>query len=130
MRSFITSSIFAMSNTIPSASSVPTPSSVNTLLSGLISINLNRLLSAVSISAIERSAVFMVPSIYTLFGTEKGSPEYGRTASIASFAPARFVSSISVINSPNIFEIFPRLISSIINTQGLVSCSTFTERPA
>ena len=66
--------------------------------------------------AMERSAVFMVPKMYTFFGTENSSWEYGRVTDIASSSPSRFESSIKVISSPNILEIFPRLISSIMKT--------------
>ena len=64
------------------------------------------------------SAVFIVPSMYTLDGTLNGFPEYGRIADAASSIPARLVDSIRVISSPKIFEMLPLLISSMINTYG------------
>ena len=115
----ITSSIFATFN--PS-----TKSPSRAPVSGIISTNRKRLRSAVSINAIERSAVFIVPKICTLAGTLNTSPEYGSIADAASGMSFLFVSSIKVINSPKILEIFPLLISSMINTLFFCSASAFS----
>ena len=98
--------------------------SFNTSVSGIISTKEKRLRNAVSRSAIERSAVFIVPMIYTLEGTLNGSPEYGRITLLSSASPFLLDSSISVISSPKIREIFPLLISSIMKTYGF-SLSSF-----
>ena len=92
--------------------------SFNTSVSGIISTKEKRLRNAVSRSAIERSAVFIVPMIYTLEGTLNGSPEYGRITLLSSASPFLLDSSISVISSPKIRKIFPLLISSIMKTYG------------
>ncbi|MNF99750.1 hypothetical protein D3C84_826640 [compost metagenome] len=71
---------------------------------------------AVSSKASERSAVFIVPMMSTFAGTENGFPEYARTTSVGGGVPSswsRLSASISVISSPNILLILPRLISSM-----------------
>ena len=97
--------------------------------SGSISRKTNLLLSARSMSAMDRSAVFMVQRIWRLFGTPNGfavplsSFEYGSDTRISSGSPILLESSISVISSPKIFEMFPRLISSIMSTYCFSSTS-------
>ncbi len=81
--------------------------------SGIISTNSNLLLRAVSIRAMLRSAVFIVPIMYKFEGTPNFSFEYGSSTIISSSAPSLFDGSIRVMSSPKILDIFPRLISSI-----------------
>ncbi len=76
--------------------------------SGYNALNSNRLLSAISTSAIDLSAVFIVPIICKLDGTVKGSPD-GRVA--VSF-PFLLSFSIRAISSPNTLEILALFISS------------------
>ena len=94
---------------------------------GIISTNSNLLLSAVSIRAMLRSAVFIVPIMYKFDGTPNFSfsssllcCEYGSSTINSSSAPSLFDGSIRVMSSPKILDIFPRLISSIIRTYGMV----------
>lgn len=62
-----------------------------------------------NVTRLLRSAVFIIPIIYTFAGTEKFSSEYSNCSSIP-----RLSFSISINNSPNILLKLPRLISSII----------------
>ena len=48
-----------------------------------------------------------------------GLPEYGSVTHVSSGWPTRRESSMSVISSPKIFAMFPRLISSIMRTNRL-----------
>jgi hypothetical protein len=52
--------------------------------------------------------------MYKFEGTPKSSWLYGSFNLISSSAPILFDGSIKVISSPNILEIFPLFISSII----------------
>ncbi|MNI23980.1 hypothetical protein D3C73_775850 [compost metagenome] len=80
---------------------------------GIDSMNSKRRRSAVSISANERSAVFIVPITSTFEGTLNASPEYGSVTVTGYLAPSRLSTSTSVMSSPKILLMFPRLISSI-----------------
>ena len=64
--------------------------------------------SAASSSLMLRSAVFIVPTMYTFGGTENGSPLWGSTTVVP-----RLSSSSRVISSPKILGMLPRLISSM-----------------
>ena len=83
--------------------------------SGIISSNRKRRRSAVSNSAIDLSAVFIVPIMNKLEGTIKESPE-GNFASNGIPPFERLSGSIRVISSPKTLDILARLISSIIST--------------
>ena len=102
-------------------SSLENPFSLSTFLrilgSGYNALNSNRLLSAISTSAIDLSAVFIVPIIYKLDGTVKGSPD-GRVA--VSF-PFLLSFSIRAISSPKTLEILALFISSRMITKFLLS---------
>ena len=93
------------------------PFSLSTFLrilgSGYNALNSNRLLRAISTSAIDLSAVFIVPIICKLDGTVKGSPD-GRVA--VSF-PFLLSFSIRAISSPNTLEILALFISSRMITK-------------
>ena len=80
---------------------------------GIDSTNSNRRRSAVSTNANDRSAVFIVPITSTFEGTLKLSAEYGSVTETGYFAPSRLSTSTSVMSSPKILLMFPRLISSI-----------------
>ena len=83
--------------------------SPSVLGSGISSMKPKRRRKAVSSKAIERSAVFIVPTMNTFSGTTKRSPLSG-----SSTAEPRFGLSKSVSNSPKIRGMSPRLISSTI----------------
>ncbi len=87
----------------------PTTASPNTELSGISSRKPNRRRSAVSNKAIDRSAVFIVPMRYTLWGTLNGALESGSVTGRPRLSFSRTVSS-----SPKILGMSPRLISSMI----------------
>ena len=93
------------SGMLPSAETALAAPSTET--SGINSTKPNRRRSAVSSSAMERSAVFIVPITWTFGGTAKRSPESGRVTS----NPRLSVSS-SVSSSPKMRGMSPLLISS------------------
>ena len=73
---------------------------------------------AVSSSAMERSAVFMVPMTKTLAGTANGRPESGRWTS-----RPRLSFSSTVSSSPKMRGMSPRLISSMMRTKRSCGCA-------
>ncbi len=79
--------------------------------SGISSMKPKRRRSAVSSSAMERSAVFMVPMTATLGGTANGRRESGRWTS-----RPRLSFSSTVSSSPKMRGTSPRLISSMMRT--------------
>ena len=85
-------------------------------MSGIISSNTKRRRSAVSSSAMDRSAVFIVPTTCRFAGTPNSVFEPGSVTRVSSSRPIRFESSIRVINSPKIAAMLPRLISSMTST--------------
>lgn len=80
-----------------------------------MAIKSNLLLSAISIRAIDLSAVFIVPIIYKLSGTANNSLD-GKVTIVSFSLPILLSSYIKVISSPNILDILPLLISSMIIT--------------
>ena len=72
----------------------------------------NRRRIAVSTSAIERSAVFIVPRMRMFFGSENGSvlsEEYSRSIDLSRYSSRKY-------SSPKILARLPRLISSMMST--------------
>ena len=58
-----------------------------------------------------RSAVFIMPMMWSRFGTDSSSPDTGRRS-----ASPRCSASMSMSNSPKALEMLARLISSMMNT--------------